>query len=131
MSSQARLGHNDIGALGEKIASHYLKQRGYEIIDKNFKNDLGRRVGEIDLIAVKERVLIFVEVKTQRQKEGHVMLPEQQITRTKLHKLNKIAQLYIRKHGYWDCEYRFDAIAITIDPAQTIGKVRHIKNMFV
>ena len=49
------------GALGEKLAARYLKEQGYKILKKNYKNKLG----EIDIIAVDKNEIVFVEVKTR------------------------------------------------------------------
>jgi putative endonuclease len=119
------------GQLGEQLASDFLLQRGYEILERNLKNNTGRRMGEIDIVAMKENELVFVEVKTIVASTRYVSLPEQQITSSKMRKLAKIAQLYVKNRDLWEFSYRFDAIAITLKPETTTASVRHLKNIFL
>ena len=53
-----------LGDLGEKIAEKYLKDRGYKILDKNFRYS---KLGELDLIARKDEGVIFFEVKARKK----------------------------------------------------------------
>ena len=59
----------EIGSLGEKIAQEYLKNKGYQILDRNysFRIPASPQKGEIDIIAKKEDIISFIEVKTLRQ----------------------------------------------------------------
>ena len=49
------------GTIGEALACNFLKQNGYKIIQTNYKN----RLGEIDIIAMQDKTLVFVEVKSR------------------------------------------------------------------
>jgi putative endonuclease len=118
------------GAYGEKLAANYLQKNGYEIIETNFKNPYGRRLGEIDIIAKKENILIFVEVKTRRLEGGNSSLPEENITTSKIYKLNKAGQFYIKLNNLWDFPYRFDAISVWLDANNKTAKIKHIDNIF-
>jgi putative endonuclease len=120
----------DTGALGEKIAANYLEEGGYKILETNFKNPLGRRLGEIDLIAQKDGVLVFVEVKTRNFEKYKNSLPEENITPSKLHKLSKSGQFYIKSKHLWDSNYRFDAVSVWIDNSHKAAKIKHIENIF-
>ncbi|EKE20925.1 MAG: hypothetical protein ACD_7C00427G0001, partial [uncultured bacterium] len=104
-----------IGSIGEEIAGEYLRKKGYKIIEFNYQNKKGRRLGEIDIIAKKDEQIIFVEVKSRIAKAGRVVLPEENITRDKLYKLQKIAQAYIKGNNLWESAYRFDAVSILFD----------------
>lgn len=120
-----------IGATGEQAAANFLRGKGYEILDMNFQNDSGRRLGELDIVArdKKDNEIVFVEVKTRDyQKYGHT-LPEENITHQKLHRLAKIAAAYLRNNHLDDCNYRFDAISIWLDYATRMAKVKHIKGL--
>ena len=55
--------HNDIGKKGEELAAEYLQEKGYCILERNWTN-MGRK--ELDIIATKDDVVAFVEVKTRR-----------------------------------------------------------------
>jgi len=119
------------GSLGEKIAAEYLKKKGYKIVEKNFKNPLGRQLGEIDIIAKKDKELIFVEVKTQKISRFESVPPEEKITPHKLHKLNKAGQFYIKSKGLWSANYRFDAVIVWLSGDYKDARIKHLENIFI
>jgi len=88
-------------------------------------------MGEIDIVARKEIELVFVEVKTGVESAHYFSLPEQHINAAKMHKLAKIAQVYVKNNNLWEFPYRFDAIAITLKPSTGTASVRHLKNIFI
>jgi Holliday junction resolvase-like predicted endonuclease len=108
---------SEIGNIGEDIACKYLLSRGYEIIDRNYRKPWG----EIDIIAKDGAgALVFVEVKTMRvdvSRETKLGSPEDNLTSTKLKKLQRTAALYA---GYNqnlindDLGWRIDLVAIAI-----------------
>lgn len=118
------------GAYGERTAARYLRGKGYRIIEMNFKNPFGRRLGEIDIIAKKGKEIVFVEVKTRGLKGYGNTLPEENITPMKLQKLNKTGQFYIRSKNLWDFSYRFDAVSVWIMEDGKKAKIKHIENIF-
>ena len=120
-----------IGQLGEKEAKKYLKKNGYKIIQSNFQNNIGKRVGEIDIIAKKKDAIVFVEVKTRKIKKQNNILPEENINYQKLQKLQKIAQIYIKINNLWDFPYHFDAISVWVDENQKVLRIKHLKNIFL
>jgi len=102
------------GDVAEERASVYLVQNGYEIVDKNFYS----RFGEIDIIASKEGVLHFVEVKSGEDYE----LGVQNITPSKLSKLIKTADIYMKKNSY-EGDYSFDALIVTPDAIDLLENI--------
>lgn len=123
---------SETGQQGEQIAADFLKNNGYDILEMNFKNNSGRRLGEIDIIAKdKNGELVFVEVKTREYQKYKNTLPEENITHDKLHKLSKIANAYLYQNNLKDADYRFDAISVWLDFETRLAKVKHIKNMFL
>jgi putative endonuclease len=120
-----------LGQKGEDIACKYLKNKGYKIIERNFKNKFGRQIGEIDIIAKNGEEIVFVEVKTREMERYGQTLPEENINRDKLHKLNKISTAYIKKNNLWDKAYHFDAISVWLDKSGKNAKVRHLENIFI
>ena len=98
-----------IGKLGEEITIKYLKDRGYDIVDKN----VHFRCGEIDIIAEKDAVLFFVEVKTRtNEKFGGL---EDSISNLKLERLEKSVEKYlIDKNIDNDCELLFVFVSIDL-----------------
>lgn len=113
--------HNDIGKKGERIAKQFLEEKGYEILDENWV--YGK--AEIDLIAYKNKIIVFVEVKTRTnlafgEPEDFVTLAKQ--------KLMEIASLqYIDIMNHQN-EIRFDIIAITFK--NNTHTLKHIEDAF-
>ncbi len=128
-----KLQKNSIGAKGEREAQKYLKKQGYKIIEKNWCNAKGKRVGEIDVIVQNKKTgeIVFVEVKTRFiNKCDEVILPEEQITKSKLQKLNKIAEVYIKENELWNEQWRIDAISVLIIENEKKPKIKHIESIF-
>jgi len=119
-----------LGRRGESIAANYLKNKGYRIIETNFKNSFGKQLGEMDIIAKEKDCFVFVEVKTRFASEKFLVIPEENINRSKLHKLKKIMDFYIKNNSLWNCSYRLDAISILIDKNSNCYKINHIENIF-
>lgn len=123
--------HLDIGKQGEGLAEAYLQERGYQILGRNITNPLGKRLGEIDIVAQQKGELVFVEVKTLSgcfHQESY--LPEHQVTRSKLRKLERIAEYYMRDNGWQARPYRFDVVAITLGGGQE-PEIRHMEHVFL
>jgi len=120
-----------LGALGEKIAADYLRNKGYEILAMNYFNRRGKRLGEIDIIAknTARNEIVFVEVKSRDYRRFGDSSPEENITDAKLKKLDKIAQVYMKKKAVRDFDYRFDALSVWIDKTVRIAKVKHIARL--
>ncbi len=93
------------GALGEQFAADYLKTQGYRILERNFHT----RYGEVDIIAQKDDILAFVEVKTR----AATMLssPAAAVTPAKQKKLITAALQYMQANPA-DLQPRFDVVAI-------------------
>ena len=123
--------HLTLGARGEKAATIYLKKQGYKILETNFFNPMGRRIGEIDIIAKDQEEIVFIEVKTRSYCENALTTPEQNINKAKLYKLNKIASYYISKNRLYSSPFRFDAITIIANNKNNSAKLRHLKNIFI
>lgn len=100
-------GHNDFGKQGELLAVQYLQQAGYTILHTNWRHSRY----EIDVIALKESVLHFIEVKSRRS--ARFGLPEEAVTAKKFQSLLQAADEFLFQHP----EYRFvqyDILAISI-----------------
>lgn len=99
----------ETGALGERAAAEYLRSRGYEICALNWRD--GRY--ELDIVARKEWVLHFVEVKTRRR--GSLTAPEEAITPQKFRALRRAAGSYLAR-THWQEEFQFDLAAVEVAP---------------
>ena len=122
---------NELGPQGERVAADFLKSKGFEILEMNYKNYSGRRLGEIDIIAQENSELVFVEVKTRDWKNYAGTLPEENITYSKLKKLSRIAENYLRQKNLLDCNYRFDAVSVWIDLTTHRAKIKHLRNIYL
>jgi putative endonuclease len=122
----------EIGSSGEKIAADYLLRNGYEILETNFQNNIGYRVGEIDIIAREKatREIAFVEVKARRRGSWDSENPELAITRAKYKKLTRIISRYLHQNKIEDVPHRLDAIAIEMDMVTRKAKLRHLKYIY-
>lgn len=133
----------ELGYLAENIAARYLESGGYEILDKNYRKPWG----EIDIIAHKDGVVIFVEVKASRQ-ETAGFNPEVRADWNKMRKIKRTAMLYL-EHELGDTspvgsregpqrapasygmnrEWQIDVITITFDLNNKKAKLKHFKNV--
>ncbi len=122
----------EIGNLGERIAANYFKARGCEILEMNFENNFGYRIGEIDVVArdLKNNEIIFVEVKTRQKGTINSSSPELAISRAKYRKLSKIISAYLRKNNLQSSTYRLDAIAIELDMKSRKANLKHLKCIY-
>ncbi|MFA4817753.1 MAG: YraN family protein [Parcubacteria group bacterium] len=125
--------HLEAGKIGEQVAANLLQSNGYQILEMNYKNSLGKRLGEIDIIAEDKEAgeLVFVEVKTRRLQGNEDTLPEENITRSKLRKLTRIAGSYLNRRNWQGRDYRFDAVSVWLDWDARNAKVKHLKNIFL
>lgn len=104
------MGNNKVfGAFGESLATDYLSQQGYRVIERNFSC----RAGEIDIIAIHGDTVVFIEVKT-RSSERFGM-PSEAVSTTKQRRIVKTALFYLQKNRLLDNMSRFDVIEIITD----------------
>ena len=97
------------GAFGEQVTADYLKARGDEILDRNWRV----REGEIDLVSLSsDGIFHFIEVKTRSSLAfGH---PFEAINRDKAHRMQRLALAWLATHGCLGCDYAIDVVAILI-----------------
>jgi len=122
----------EIGNLGERIAANYFRTQKCEILETNFENKFGYRLGEIDIVArdAKNNEIIFAEVKTRQKGTSNTSAPELAINRAKYRKLSRIISNYLRKNKLLNCNYRLDAIAIELDMKTRKANLRHLKYIY-
>ena len=111
-----------IGEQGEKIARDYLENKGYEIVETNYR--FGH--GEVDIIVRKDQLLIFVEVKTK--KFGDFGDPINWINRRKQRQIGRIAKGYLYENNITDVDCQFDVITLNYEDGAY--KINHIENAF-
>lgn len=114
--------HQNIGKLGEELATTFLEDAGYSILEQNYRH----KRGEIDIIVSKEDIVIFVEVKTRSSiKFG---FPEDFVDTKKQRQIIATAEAYLEEkqhHG----EIRFDIVSIEILNNNS-PQILHIKDAF-
>ena len=125
------LNKTGVGGLGEVVAAEYLREKGYRIVETNFRNSIGRQIGEIDIVAYKKDFLVFIEVKSRVWNENFEILPEENITPSKIRKLQKTIQLYIKLHKLWEKKWRLDAVTVIFDKDLKKTKIRHLPDIFI
>ena len=114
---------NPIGKKGEDVATEYLQKKGYTIIERNFR----KKYTEIDIIAVHNGILVFIEVKTRSSKTFGS--PIEGISKFKLKSLMYTAILYKQLHPLLPEGLRIDAVVILLSKNQEILKIEHIENI--
>lgn len=110
----------ELGALGEALAARHLEAKGFRIVARNARI---ARV-EIDLIAQRGSLLVFVEVKTRGSRSAGS--PEAAVDARKLARLRRGASAWLREHGAGIRSARFDVIACERAPGGDF-EVRHLE----
>ena len=107
-----------IGRRYEDQAARFLEQHGFEILERNWR--AGRK--EVDIIARKAALLVFVEVKADLTGTfGH---PAEWVDRSKIRHLTEAAQRYLLQKRFTDCDCRFDVITFSE------GRLEHYPDAF-
>ena len=115
----------ETGRAGERAATEYLRRAGYEICALNWRQ--GRY--ELDIVAFREGVLHFVEVKTRTNLSCG--LPREYVTPQKQQRLRKTAAWYLMVKDL-DCPARFDVAEVYADGPhpQKAARIEYIENAF-
>jgi putative endonuclease len=112
----------NFGKRSESLAAWYLRNKGYKIIEQNYRS----RLGEIDIIAKEKKTIVFVEVKSRRSvRYGS---PKWAVTPQKQRKISMVALYYLKATRQTDVKARFDVVAITDNRDEP--QIEIIKNAF-
>ena len=114
-----------LGSFGEEKAKEYLESKGYELLVSNYRYDRA----EVDLILKdeKQKMVVFVEVKTRRSKTFGE--PEESINAAKQKQIKKAAEGFISENEeYMDYDLRIDTVSVFIDRKDVI--INHTENAF-
>jgi putative endonuclease len=119
------LNKKELAKRGEDLAAKILSDKGYKIIERNYRFSHG----EIDIIAVDPRdgCTVFVEVKSRQNLEYGE--PEYAITKNKQKQIRKMADLYLYDKGITEIDCRFDVFAILFEDLNN-PEVIHYENAF-
>lgn len=110
------------GLMGEKLAKKYLESKKYEILEQNYYT----RNGEIDIIAKKDNIIVFVEVKTRTSNKYGT--PSESVNNIKIIHMKKSAAIFLKENNFSKNIIRFDVIEILIINGKC--KINHIKQIF-
>ena len=110
------------GQLGERLAQDFLKERGYQIVETNYRSP----DGEVDIIVSQKGVLVFVEVRT---KSSHMFgTPEESVNRRKKQKLIAVSQHYLQNHEPQPPSWRIDFVAVELDNRGKLNRIEHFED---
>lgn len=111
-----------LGKKGEELAVSFLKKKGYQILEKNYRC----RLGEIDIVAKDKEKIVFVEVKTRSSLTFG--LPQEAVNHPKQLRLTRLALTYLSYHKLKDTSCRFDVVCISTEGKKP--KIHLITNAF-
>ena len=110
------------GRDGERFAERYLQKKGYKLVERNFRC----RGGEVDLIVLDHKIVVFVEVKTRS--DHRFGTPAEAVESRKQQKMIQAAQFFLNSKGLHERDARFDVVGITW--YNGAPQVEHIQNAF-
>ncbi len=113
-----------LGERGERAAAKFLRRLGYHIVDRRHRTALG----EIDLVAVDGRTVVFVEVKTRQTHDAGA--PHEAIDPAKQARLSRLALAYLKRHDLLECQARFDVVAVTWHHGEARPTIEHFLHAF-
>jgi putative endonuclease len=115
-------GRQRVGRRGEELAKRHLEASGYSILEANYRG----KAGEIDLVAEKDGVLVFVEV---RARTGAAFgSPEESITPQKRSHIVDTALEYLQANGAESREWRVDLVAIELEAGARLKRLDVLEN---
>lgn len=114
---------NESGVWGEIFAARYLREHGYKIITANFRT----RLGEIDIVARKNKFMCYVEVKTRNESSWYE--PKEAVDSFKQERIIATSQIFERAY-HSDLQPRFDVCEVTLDKNLKPVKINYIENAF-
>jgi putative endonuclease len=113
-----------LGQRGESAAARFLQRKGYKIVARSLRD----RLGELDLVAVDARTVVFVEVKTRTSHDAGA--PADAIDANKQARMTRAALGYLKRHRLLANSARFDVVAVTWPDAKRRPTIEHIQNAF-
>jgi putative endonuclease len=113
-----------LGARGARAAARFLQRRGYIIVARGQRD----RLGELDLVAVDGRTIVFVEVKTRSSNDGGH--PADAVDQEKQRRLTRAALAFQKQHDLLEYPARFDIIAITWPVNTSRPHIEHFRHAF-
>ncbi|MEC9092935.1 MAG: YraN family protein [Planctomycetota bacterium] len=117
-----------LGELGETAAVDYLRRKTYQVIERNVRIHRASVNGEIDIVAVKNRTIVFVEVKTRRsERKGE---PWEAVDAAKQERIIGVANAYLAQENLKDQDCRYDIVSVIWGNENRPAEIRHLENAF-
>jgi putative endonuclease len=113
-----------LGDRGEDAAARFLKRQGFHILARGLDSPLG----ELDIVGVDGRTVVFVEVKTRRSNDAG--RPEDAIDQRKQQRMTQAALAYLKSNRLLNYAARFDVVAITWPDDSLQPTIEHFRNAF-
>ena len=113
--------HNDLGKWGEEVATAYLRDKGYIIVERDWKS----QHRDLDIIALDDDEMVFIEVKTRKSEA--FAYPDQTITRKKLQNLQLAINHYVKSNKVTR-RFRIDIITV-IGSIDKTPEIRHLTDV--
>lgn len=116
-----------IGEVGENLAAMFLMKHGFYILERNFT----KSYGEIDIIACKDEVIHFVEVKAVSHvtgKEQNAIRPEENMHSAKFRKFARTVEVYLAQKDIKN-EWQIDLVTVYVDQTKRQGKVAYFPHI--
>ncbi len=118
--------HNQVGAEGEKVAATFLERKGFTILDRNYR----KKWGELDIVAIKDKVVHIVEVKTVSWHS--FQRPEENMHYYKIQRLKRAIQTYfLEKYKKGMPEWQFDLVCVYLNIDTHLAKVKFMENLIL
>lgn len=119
-----KLRKKSLGDRGEDAAARFLKRLGFRVIERGYDSPLG----EMDIIAVDGRTVVFVEVKSRTSADsGH---PAEAVDANKQRRMTQSALAYLKSKRLLEYPARFDVVAVTWPADSRRPQIEHFKNAF-
>lgn len=122
--SQSAYNRKEKGKAAEEAAALHLERNGWIVKERNWSC----RTGELDLIAIKDGTILFVEVRS-RSGSGFG-LPAESVDARKIRKVRQTAEVYLHRFGLSDRVIRFDVIAVMLGRNLEIRSLEQIEEAF-
>jgi len=123
--SHRKMNNKEFGSMGERRAEQYLLEKGFRVLSRNYRT----KIGEIDLIVMKEKLLVFVEVKTRKTKSYGKGF--EAVNVKKQQTLRRVADQFVaygKDFTKTDLSMRFDVIDVFVQGKEQ--EITHIENAF-
>jgi len=121
-----------IGQIGEDIACKFLMKHGFSIIERNYT----KKWGEIDIIADKDGVIYFVEVKSKSVSDldfvsDETNRPEDNMHPWKLKRLSRVVETYLISKRLGNIKWQFDLLVVYLDIDKRMARVKRVENIIL